>query len=124
MRAEGVAGLKDILMENKALRRLDLRGNKLGPKGASHVARALTVCKIHRLDLANNGLRTAGLSEVLLALQSNSTLFRLDVKNNVVSAAAGAEQALVTMLQTNKCAVLVDISGTTLEVTPAIEAAM
>jgi hypothetical protein len=32
MRADGLAVLKECLSENKVLRRLDLRGNKLGPK--------------------------------------------------------------------------------------------
>ncbi len=124
MRAEGASCLKEVLTENKSLRRLDLRANKLGPKGASFVARALAASRgLHRIDVAENGVRTAGLVEILNSLSLNGSLFRLDVRNNVV-APASVEPALVSMLSTNKCAVLVDISGTTLQVTPAIEVAM
>jgi Ran GTPase-activating protein (RanGAP) involved in mRNA processing and transport len=78
---------------------------------------------LHRIDLSDNGLRTVGFVELMQAMQLNDRLFRLDLKNNAVGAVQ-AESALVAMLATNKCLVIVDIAGTTLEVTPAIEAAM
>ncbi len=124
MRAEGASILKECLVENQSLRRLDLEKNKLGPKGATHVARALCgTATLHRIDLSDNGVRTTGVVELLESLTQNNTLFRMNLAQNAASSQQ-VEDALTKVMAQNKGLMLLDLTGVTAAVTPAMEQAM
>ena len=80
--------LARMLLINKSIRKLELEGNKLGPKTARELASVLRISKTLKfLDLDNNMLTTdsddtTGLLAFIEALKVNKTLLSLNVANN------------------------------------------
>jgi hypothetical protein len=91
-----------MLMINKTLRKLELEGNKLGPKTArefGHLLRISTTLKFLDLDnnmLTNDGDDTSGLLTFIEALKTNKTLLSLNMANNRLDETIGKafEEAL------------------------------
>jgi hypothetical protein len=77
-----------MLMVNKNIRKLELEGNKLGPRTSKEFAHVLKVNKtLQFLDLENNSLTTDGddpngLIAFVQALKHNESLLSLNVANN------------------------------------------
>ena len=77
-----------MLMLNKNIRKVELEGNKLGPKTAREFGHMLKISKIMKfIDLDNNMLTsdgddTSGLIFFIEALKENKTLMSLNVANN------------------------------------------
>lgn len=84
---EGVY-LAQMLMVNKNIRKLELEGNKLGPRTSKEFGNVLKVNKtLQFLDLENNSLTTDGddpngLIAMIQALKTNESLLSLNVANN------------------------------------------
>jgi len=84
---EGVY-LAQMMMVNKNIRKLELEGNKLGPRTAREFSHVLKVNKnLQFLDLENNSLTTdgddpTGLISFIQALKNNDSLLSLNVANN------------------------------------------
>lgn len=94
--------LARILMINKNLRKIELEGNKLGPKTAREFGHTLRISKVLKfLDLDNNMLTSdgddpTGLLSFIEALKFNTTLLSLNVANNRLDDSIGKafEEAL------------------------------
>jgi hypothetical protein len=77
-----------MLMVNKNIRKLELEGNKLGPRTSKEFSHVLKVNKtLQFLDLENNSLTTDGddpngLISFVQALKHNESLLSLNVANN------------------------------------------
>lgn len=84
-----------ILYNNNTLRKLELEGNNLGAKTAKELAKALRYNKcLQFLDLESNALCGEGedvlpMSEMLRALEENTTLLGLNIGNNKLENAIG-----------------------------------
>jgi Ran GTPase-activating protein (RanGAP) involved in mRNA processing and transport len=93
MRDDGVRQLVHFLMENKTLRVLDLRCNELGAEGARHLSTLLSNdCQLVQLNLSGNRIgekgNTFGAQALSEALMSNRMLKHLDLNNNGLCGAA------------------------------------
>jgi hypothetical protein len=94
--------LARMLMINTTVRKLELEGNKLGPKTAREFGYLLKITKTLKfLDLDNNMLTndgddTSGLFTFIEALKSNKTLLSLNMANNRLDEGIGKafEEAL------------------------------
>eukprot|EP00930_Biecheleria_cincta_P021400 TRINITY_DN15880_c0_g1_i3.p1 TRINITY_DN15880_c0_g1~~TRINITY_DN15880_c0_g1_i3.p1 ORF type:complete len:439 (-),score=92.95 TRINITY_DN15880_c0_g1_i3:323-1558(-) len=87
IRDDGIRQLVDFLLENKALRVLDLRCNDLGADGAAHIAKLLVHdCRLLTLNLAGNRIgekcNLEGARELSEAISYNTTLRHLDLNHN------------------------------------------
>ena len=80
--------LARMLMLNPNVRKLELEGNKLGPKTSEHFGHLLKLSKtLLFLDLENNMLTnqgddTSGMYYFIEALKDNKTLMSLNMGNN------------------------------------------
>jgi Ran GTPase-activating protein (RanGAP) involved in mRNA processing and transport len=91
-----------MLMINKTVRKLELEGNKLGPKTAREFSHVLSYNKtLKYLDfdnnmLTNDGDDNNGLLAFIEALKSNKTLLSLNMANNRLDESIGKafEEAL------------------------------
>jgi hypothetical protein len=80
--------LADALIQNKALQKLFLNENSVGPRGAAVLGAALTKNqKLNTLWLSNNNIGDDGAAELATALRSGSSLEVLDLWNNAISPA-------------------------------------
>lgn len=80
--------LARMLMLNKHIRKIELEGNKLGPKTARAMGDVLRVSKTLKfIDLDNNmlttdGEDTTGIQYFIQSLKCNNTLMSLNMGNN------------------------------------------
>jgi len=80
--------LARMLMLNKTVRKLELEGNKLGPKTAKefgHLLKITNTLKFLNFEnnmLTNDGDDTSGLFTFIEAIKSNKTLLSLNMANN------------------------------------------
>lgn len=94
--------LARMLMLNKTIRKLELEGNKLGPKSAREMGNVLRLSKTLKfLDLEGNVLTSdgddaSGLMVFIEALKVNQSLLSLNMANNRLDEAIGKafEEAL------------------------------
>jgi hypothetical protein len=84
-----------MLMVNKSIRKLELEGNKFGPKTAREFGYLLQINKnLKFIDfennmLTNNGDDPSGLFSFIEALKTNKTLLSLNMANNCLDDAIG-----------------------------------
>jgi Ran GTPase-activating protein (RanGAP) involved in mRNA processing and transport len=97
---EGCDMVAQFLRDNPTTTTVELRGNNIGPQGASYIAQALVgVSSVRNLSLEWNVVSN-GLGPLTEALSLNANLESLDLRNNRIGP-EGAGQ-IARMLQTNK----------------------
>ena len=100
---DGAESLALLVRDSPGLRTLRLRGNGVGPRGATALAAALSTTSsvrtsgLEQLDLSLNCLRDAGATALASALSGDCTLRELDVSRSMVT--AGGSAALATAMQ-------------------------
>ena len=110
---EGIQ-LARILNTNLTLRKLELEGNKLGPKSAAEFGQALKVnFTLQYLNLANNNLTVDGqdmwgVIQLFDFLEFNTTLKTLIISNNGLDKECGT--TLWEKLEGNMSIVNIDFS--------------
>ena len=84
LNAEGCTRLADSLRKNKALKRLDLRFNNMGPKAATAMAEVLRVKNrtLAMLNVASNDIQPEGVTQLANVLEHNTILQRLHMGYN------------------------------------------
>jgi Ran GTPase-activating protein (RanGAP) involved in mRNA processing and transport len=103
--SEDATKLTEALRKNGAVTELHLWNNRIGPKGAGEIAKALmghnnATSTLQVLDLGGNGIGDEGAIYLALALEQNDTLQELLLQDNGIGD-AGAK-ALARALRTNK----------------------
>jgi Ran GTPase-activating protein (RanGAP) involved in mRNA processing and transport len=69
--------------EAPTLRKLVMRGNRVGNEGASRLAEVLRVnTQLRVLDIGDNGITAQGAEELALAARSNKALSELAMEHN------------------------------------------
>ena len=100
---DGAESLALLVRDSAGLRTLRLRGNGVGPRGATALAAALSTTSsvrtsgLEQLDLSLNCLRDSGATALASALSGDCTLRELDVSRSMVT--AGGSAALATAMQ-------------------------
>lgn len=112
--------LARMLILNKNVRKIELEGNKLGPKTAkefSNVLRYSTTLKFLDLDnnmLTNDGEDPTGLKQMIEALKVNKSLLSLNIANNRLDEQIG--KAFEEAMQVNTTLIDFDFSFNNFEV--------
>ncbi len=108
--AQGGAALAEALRGNARLRELDLARNSLGDAGAEALAAVLAShdCVLERLCLSQNALGRRGCNAIAAALEVNTLLVALDVRDNALGREGGLR--IARMLGTNRTLRALDVT--------------
>eukprot|EP00300_Choanocystis_sp_HF-7_P000561 c10459_g2_i1.p1 GENE.c10459_g2_i1~~c10459_g2_i1.p1 ORF type:complete len:275 (+),score=47.88 c10459_g2_i1:118-825(+) len=121
--ASATASIRQTLLGNTSLKRLDLRVNHVGYEGVSALADALRTNKsLMTLNLRINNVEDEGVRALADALHTNSSLKELNLENNRISNSGGRALLDTSRVNTTLTTVLVHRSGglETNTISPAI----
>ncbi|NWQ79835.1 LRC45 protein, partial [Columbina picui] len=112
LRTVGAEALGKLLRQNKSIRSLILEWNSLGvwEEGFSFFCQGLGAnTSLQRLDLRNNQINHQGAGELAMALKQNSSLQELDLRWNNIGLLGG--RALLNCLHSNKTLKRLELAG-------------
>ncbi|XP_064890280.1 leucine-rich repeat-containing protein 45 isoform X2 [Columba livia] len=127
LRTVGAEALGKLLRQNKSIRSLILEWNSLGvwEEGFSFFCQGLGAnSSLQRLDLRNNQINHQGAGELAMALKHNSSLQELDLRWNNIGLLGG--RALLNCLHSNKTLKRLELAGNNVpsDILKAVEQAM
>ena len=93
---------------------LDLHSNYIGDRGVLALIPALALLhKVHTINLSDNGLRNAGVSEIAHALKKQPHLTSVNLSRNKFTRVAGKE--LLGLITVNANLKVIEVEGTGLD---------
>ncbi|XP_053150443.1 leucine-rich repeat-containing protein 45 [Hemicordylus capensis] len=127
LRAVGAEALGKLLRQNKSIRSLTLEWNNLGvweESFALFCAGLGANSSLQRLDLRNNQINHQGAGELSMALKNNSTLQELDLRWNNIGLLGG--RALLNCLHSNRALRQLELAGNNVpsDILKAVDQAM
>lgn len=77
--------MADLIKENKGLRAIKLKGNKIGDEGVKALCKALVGTSIHTIDVSYNKLTWEGVTYLSDLADKNPKLKCVNLKKNCIN---------------------------------------